>query len=64
MSTLQRRTFITRSLKAAGALTFLNIPGISMASPPDFTVQQIIDSILKEVPGAPFKQTVDIHGSS
>lgn len=59
MSLLERRAFIAQSLKAAGALSVLTIPGSSMAAPRDFTVQQIIDSIIKEVPNAPFKQTVD-----
>lgn len=57
----ERRRFIVQSLKAAGALTLLAIPGSSMAATHyrDWTVQQVIDLILKEVPGAPFDKTVD-----
>lgn len=58
---VQRRRFITQSLKAAGALTLLSVPGsgIAAASYRNWTVQEVIDSILKDVPGAPFAQTVD-----
>lgn len=59
---LQRRTFITTSLKAALAGSLLSFPDISMAAGAtlnDITVQQVMDIILKEIPGAPFKDTVD-----
>ena len=64
-SILPRRAFIATGLKAAGAGTLLALPGMGMATrilsrgQPGYTVQGIIDTILKEIPGAPFKQTVD-----
>jgi putative NIF3 family GTP cyclohydrolase 1 type 2 len=56
---LARRTFITTIAKAAGAAAVLSIPGITMASHKTYTVREIIDVILKDIPGAPFKETVD-----
>ncbi len=59
---LQRRKFITTSLKAALAGSLLSFPGMSMATGNtlnEITIQQVMDIILKEVPGAPFKETVD-----
>ena len=59
---LQRRTFISTSLKAALASALISLPGISMAgfaSVNDLTIQQVIDMIIKDIPGAPFKETVD-----
>lgn len=52
-----RRQFVTTSLALGGA-SLLNIP--SFGNPlPDLTIQQVIDLIWKEVPGAPFSNTVD-----
>lgn len=61
---LERRAFIAGALKAAGASALLTMPGCGMANRPDpsaksFTVQDIIDIILKEIPGAPLSETVD-----
>lgn len=59
---LQRRTFVATSLKATLSVSLLDFPAISMAAgstPNDLTVQQVIDIILKEIPEAPFKDTVD-----
>ncbi|HVX50962.1 MAG TPA: Nif3-like dinuclear metal center hexameric protein [Chitinophagaceae bacterium] len=61
---LLRRAFIKKSVQAAG-LTALAASaqyaggqkGIIPAG--DYTVQDVMDIILKEIPGAPFKQTVD-----
>lgn len=60
---LRRREFLT-TVAAASGLTFL--PGLSSAthkndpaSESKLTVQQVIELILKEIPGAPFPQTVD-----
>jgi putative NIF3 family GTP cyclohydrolase 1 type 2 len=60
---LRRREFLA-TVAAASGLTF--IPGMSSATHPGvpdteskLTVQQVIDLILKEIPGAPFPQTVD-----
>jgi putative NIF3 family GTP cyclohydrolase 1 type 2 len=60
---IERREFIGAAMSAA-ATALLAIPGFSMAAGiiqpnKDYTVQEIIDLILKEVPGAPFSQTVD-----
>lgn len=59
----KRREFLT-TMAAASGLTM--IPGVSAAqfrSDPGtelkITVQQVIELILKEIPGAPFAQTVD-----
>jgi putative NIF3 family GTP cyclohydrolase 1 type 2 len=58
-----RRKFIAAALKTAGAATLLASPGMSIANDffmnKEYTVQDVIDIILKEIPGAPFKQTVD-----
>ena len=58
----ERRKFITTTLKAACASTLLNVPAIINAAgyrEDDLTIQNVIDIILKEIPGAPFTQTVD-----
>lgn len=61
-STLPRRDFIA-SLAATAGLTV--IPGLSngttvhQPTQGKLTVQQVIDIILKEIPGAPFPKTVD-----
>jgi putative NIF3 family GTP cyclohydrolase 1 type 2 len=59
-----RRKFISDTLKITGGLTLLSSPAISMAgnifsTKKEFTVREIMDIILKEIPGAPFQQTVD-----
>jgi putative NIF3 family GTP cyclohydrolase 1 type 2 len=59
-----RKTFLTQSLKITGGLSLLSVPGLAMANTllptqNEYTVQQVMDIILKEVPGAPFKDTVD-----
>jgi putative NIF3 family GTP cyclohydrolase 1 type 2 len=56
----QRKNFIN----TLGASALLMIPGSSIAGDlflpkQNMTVQQVIDLILKNIPGAPFKQTVD-----
>jgi|ERR1044072_6063566 putative NIF3 family GTP cyclohydrolase 1 type 2 len=56
---LARRTFITNIAKAAGAAAVLSIPGVATAARKTYTVREVIDIILKEIPGAPFKETVD-----
>ncbi len=59
----QRREFVTTVLKAISAAPLLGVPvpGFAMRSShsADFTVQQVIDLILKSVPGSPFPNTVD-----
>jgi putative NIF3 family GTP cyclohydrolase 1 type 2 len=59
-----RRQFCTSVTKLAGASLVLALPGAGVArSVPSpraaYTVKQVIDLILKEVPGAPFPNTVD-----
>jgi len=60
---LRRREFLT-TVAAVSGVTFL--PGLSSAThnnvpgnETNLTVQQVIELILKEIPGAPFPQTVD-----
>ncbi|NOT75293.1 MAG: NGG1p interacting factor NIF3 [Cyclobacteriaceae bacterium] len=59
-----RREFITTVTKALGASAVILSPAVGMArsvweNENSFTVQQIMDLIIKEIPGAPFKDTVD-----
>jgi putative NIF3 family GTP cyclohydrolase 1 type 2 len=59
-----RRGFITNGLKVAGAATLLSIPVGTMAAdmvscPNEYTVQDIIDIILKAIPVALSPNTVD-----
>ncbi|MCW3117357.1 MAG: NGG1p interacting factor 3 protein, partial [Chitinophagaceae bacterium] len=60
----KRRTFIADVVKAAGATALLSIPetgqsAIPVAEKKEYTVQDVMDIILKEIPEAPLKQTVD-----
>jgi len=57
-----RRKFIATTLKATGATLVAGIPALTMAvdqAATALTVQDIINIILKEIPGAPFADTVD-----
>lgn len=55
-----RRAFITNTLKASAAAALLNMPGIAAAlQQKKYTIKEVMDIILKEVPGAPFATTVD-----
>ncbi|MDQ4139621.1 MAG: Nif3-like dinuclear metal center hexameric protein, partial [Bacteroidota bacterium] len=63
-STTNRRAFITSLTKAVGASVLLTNPLITSAENLNFlqqsyTVKQIIDLFLKEIPEAPFDKTVD-----
>lgn len=63
-STTDRRAFITSLTKAVGASVLLTSPFVSSAENLNFaqqsyTVKQIIDLFLKEIPEAPFDKTVD-----
>ncbi|QNF33413.1 Nif3-like dinuclear metal center hexameric protein [Adhaeribacter swui] len=63
-STTDRRTFITSLTKAVGASALLASPFVTNAGSLNFpqqsyTVKQIIDLFLKEIPEAPFDKTVD-----
>ena len=61
-STYPRREFMTKVAATVGLAT---IPGLSSGNTftpftqSKLTVQQVIDMILKEIPGAPFPKTVD-----
>ncbi|MEP6927964.1 MAG: Nif3-like dinuclear metal center hexameric protein [Ginsengibacter sp.] len=60
----ERRDFITTALKAAGATALLGIPVLGMSAKyaeatTTYTVDDIINIILKEIPSAPFAETVD-----
>ena len=55
-----RRKFIVQALKAGSASLLLSIPGVANGTAPkEYTVQDIMDILLKEIPSAPFKTTVD-----
>jgi putative NIF3 family GTP cyclohydrolase 1 type 2 len=58
-----RREFLSTVTKAAGASMVLTLPAASFAgslhNKAGFTVKQVIDTILKEIPNAPFPNTVD-----
>ena len=59
-----RKEFLKDSLKIAGGITLLSGSEFALGAPrpgpfKEYTVKEIIDIILKEVPGAPFKETVD-----
>src|SRR5688572_8341714 len=61
---LSRRKFVSGSLSALGLTSMLLNESSVVASPrhqssQGLTVQQVIDIILKEIPGAPFEKTVD-----
>jgi hypothetical protein len=60
---LERRKFITVLTKALGAAVFLPAPLLSKAEKPagkkTWTVGEIMDLFIKEVPGAPLPNTVD-----
>ncbi len=60
----QRREFVSTMIKAIGTAPLLAIPAsgftLEHINPGQlFTVQQVIDLILKSIPGAPFPKTVD-----
>jgi putative NIF3 family GTP cyclohydrolase 1 type 2 len=59
-----RRNFIKTGLGFIGGATLLSVPAITLAEdffipPAGYTVQQIIDIIIKDIKGAPFSKTVD-----
>lgn len=59
-----RRKFIYNAATAVGACMVLSSPLVSNAAslvktPENYTVKQIIDLFMKQVPGAPFPNTVD-----
>lgn len=58
---ISRRTFIAGS---ATAFALSAMPNVTYAAQESMTIQQVIDLILKEIPGAPFQNTVDTVKSS
>lgn len=63
-SLVSRRQFVAGSISALGATTLFLTPQPSLAvqnpgAADALTVQNVIDIILKEIPGAPFEKTVD-----
>jgi putative NIF3 family GTP cyclohydrolase 1 type 2 len=56
-----RRQFLSSVGGLAGTSILMTLPGLSRASGflETFTVKQVIDIILKEIPNAPFPKTVD-----
>ncbi|MBS1917088.1 MAG: Nif3-like dinuclear metal center hexameric protein [Bacteroidetes bacterium] len=58
-----RRKFIRNTLKAAGAVTLFGTQNDLFAgtsySKKEYTVQDVINILIKDIPGAPFKETVD-----
>jgi len=58
---LSRRDFLSSVTALAGASMLLTFPKANgaVSSLQTYTVQQVIDLIMKEVPGAPFTTTVD-----
>jgi putative NIF3 family GTP cyclohydrolase 1 type 2 len=59
-----RRKFLTNVTKLTGAAAIMATPTVSFAEvfglpASAYTVKQVIDIILKEIPGAPFATTVD-----
>ncbi|PWT70851.1 MAG: hypothetical protein C5B59_19435 [Bacteroidetes bacterium] len=59
----KRREFIQTALQLTSAATLISKPGFSSAkekfSNKSYTVQDIIDLILKEIPGTPYPKSVD-----
>ncbi len=56
-----RRKFLASVTSLMGTSMVMSVPGVSMAARvwQTLTVKQVIDIILKEIPGAPFTTTVD-----
>ena len=62
--TTNRRTFVTTVTKAMGTSMLLTTPGLNSAESwlpgqQPLTVEQVMNLILKTIPGAPFAKTVD-----
>jgi putative NIF3 family GTP cyclohydrolase 1 type 2 len=61
---MQRREFLSSSLTIGSAALLSSNPGVYLTTPfatatRSYTVQDVINIIYKEIPGAPFKPTVD-----
>lgn len=57
---VNRRNFIQTGFKVAGGAALLTMPALDVfAMRKEYTVQDVIDLIMKEIPIPPFKQSVD-----
>ena len=61
---MERRDFVSIALKAAGISALVTVPAVTnairdFAAARSYTVQDIINIILKEIPGTPFPKSVD-----
>ncbi len=54
-----RRKFLLSAMVASGAMALDALPFAAFSQGEKMTVQQLIERILKEIPGAPFPNTVD-----
>jgi putative NIF3 family GTP cyclohydrolase 1 type 2 len=56
-----RRKFLCSVTSLVGTSMIMTLPGVSLAKglAQTFTIKEVIDIILKEIPGAPFPTTVD-----
>ena len=59
LHTGNRRDFIKNTTKLAGGVILASSPSLLFAQQKQYTVGQVMDAFIKEVPNAPFKTTVD-----
>lgn len=58
---LARRKFLLQSAGLLGATAFTGLPDFASASKekPGLTIKEVIEILIKDIPGAPFERTVD-----
>ena len=59
LPTGNRRNFIKNTSKLAGGVILASSPSLLFAQQKQYTVGEVMDAFIKEVPNAPFKTTVD-----
>ena len=59
LHTGNRRDFIKNTTKLAGGVILASSPSLLFAQQKQYTVGEVMDAFIKEVPNAPFKNTVD-----
>ena len=59
LPTGNRRDFIKNTTKLAGGVILASSPSLLFAQQKQYTVGEVMDAFIKEVPNAPFKNTVD-----
>ena len=59
LPTGNRRDFIKNTTKLAGGVILASSPSLLFAQQKQYTVGEVMDAFIKEVPNAPFKTTVD-----